>query len=548
MQFVSSYWIHLLTTIAVSALLARSIGLVTGRLGIISLCQLSFAAIGGWVVSWVSANNPSISFILLVFIAAASTFLVGFIIGAATQHIRGVELAVVTLGFATAIDLLFKRQGFPGASTGSSFIPNAPFNDPQIFFLLSWIFLLTASLLLTLFNKTNLGLGIAAIKSSERAAAALGINVGMSKSFGFAVGATISGSAGAFMAGQYGLLSNELFTPLASMIVLATAVLTGASILSGALLAGAFAVLVPEALRRLGLPLDLTGALFAIGAFDVLRRGQGGIAEQLQAKLQNHKFKDAVKTCELKLGSPAKQKSAENNNVSDALFIRNLSVAFSKNQILKEVNLTVSTTGVHALIGPNGAGKTTLIDAVTGFVGSPDGNMFLGAQKLSKMSVRQRSNFGLKRTFQHTKAIDALTIEEYLKLTGEAKNPHKAKIVQEFFNLPNQKLPIRLLDGASKRILEIAGTLINEPKIILLDEPAAGLNEEDSLILAKKIQQIPQMFGCGILIVEHNINFVKFAATEVTVLDGGQVIAHGDTSETLENENVIQAYLGSGIE
>lgn len=575
------YWVYLLSTVAIGALIARGLGVVTNRAGLIVLCQMSFAAIGGWVVSWLALEAPGIPFPLLVLMGGAAAAPVGLVLGIATARIRGVELAVVTLGFAAALDLVLRQGAFPGVGSGTPVIPTAPFDDPRWFFALCWAILLALQLGLARLGRTAHGLGWAAIRSSERAAAALGVRVGRSKAGAFAVAALFAGVAGGLLAGQYGLLTPDVFSPLTSMVHLATAVLCGASLFAGAVLAGVFAVFIPELLRRVGLPLDVANALLALGAFDVLRRGSGGIAEQLNGRLQDRAFRGARVTCELGPADSSVNGSATSSREAQiftanfgsssrpgvlssaaCLEVSGLSVSYGGNRVLDAVDLTVSPAEVHALIGPNGAGKSTLVDAVTGFVPAYEGRVLFEGRPIDQLGARARAGLGVRRTFQHQRAIEAITVGDYLRLAAgggkrtadsgrtagsdrtDAARSERIAAVNVFLGLPEPRVPIRLMDAGSRRVLEIAGALASGPRLLLLDEPAAGLNDAESLALAERVRRIPAEFGCAVLLIEHDMRFVRAASTRTSVLDDGRLIAAGQTSEVLGEPRVIDAYLG----
>ncbi|MGK0715224.1 branched-chain amino acid ABC transporter ATP-binding protein/permease [Leucobacter sp. W1153] len=561
------YWVYLFSTVAVSAVIARSIGLVTNQSGIITLCQMSFAAIGGWVVSWIALAWPAAPFPLLVLIGGAAAAPIGWLLGAATSRIRGVELAVVTLGFAAALDLVLRQGAFPGVGSGTPVLPSAPFDDPRWFFALAWTLLIMLQLAVAALGRSRHGLGWAAIRTSERAAAALGVRVGLAKASALGVGAGLAGIGGGLLAGQYGLLTPQVFSPLTSMVVLATAVLCGASLLSGAVLAGALAVFMPELLRRIGLPLDLGNAMLAIGAFDVLRRGNGGLAEQFAAKIQGGVFRDARVTCEIGLVPPPGAPHAESpptlEVATESLFtqmsgatgptrpcleVTALTVAYGPNRVLDAVDLTVAQGEVHALIGPNGAGKTTLVDAVTGFLPSYDGSAVLDGDPLEGLSARERARRGLRRTFQHVRSFAALTVDEYLRLAAGRADLATISRVHEFLGLPDGRVPIRLIDSGSRRLLEVAGALAARPHLVLLDEPAAGLGEAERLGLAERVRRIPAEFGCAVLLIEHDMEFVRAASARATVLDDGGVIARGPVAQVLVDPRVEAAYLGQEVE
>ncbi|MGM7667180.1 branched-chain amino acid ABC transporter ATP-binding protein/permease [Microbacterium sp. A93] len=554
------YWVYLLSSVAVSAMIARGVGLVTNRVGIITLCQMSFAAIGGWVVSWLALHWPELPFPLLVVVAGIATAPIGLLLGLATSRIRGVELAVLTLGFAGALDLVLRQWSFPGVGRGVPVLPAAPFDDPRCFFALAWALLIVLQLALWAVGRTPHGLGWRAVGASERAAAALGVRTWWSKATAFGAGALFAGVAGGMLAGQYGLLTTSVFTPLTSMVHLATAVLCGAALFSGALLAGVFAVFVPEALRRVGLPLDVGNALLALGAFDVLRRGTGGIAELLHAKLQDRAFRGVRTTCEPidnrgignavgpgGTGAGGTRTTPPESDVPP-LEIKGMTVVFGGTPALDDVDLVVREAEVLALIGPNGAGKSTLVDGISGFLSDTAGTVRLDGVPLDGTPAHLRARRGIRRTFQHSRGISAATVGDFIRLAAPAAATEHRESVRRYFGLPEVVVPTRLLDVGTRRMLEIAGALAAGPRVLLLDEPAAGLGEAERTSLAARLRGIPARFGCSVLLVEHDMEFVRAAAERLAVLEAGRIIASGSDSgsvvDTMALPQVIDAYLG----
>lgn len=548
-QLLPIYWVYLLATVAVTAIIARGVGLVTDQAGIITLCQMSFAAIGGWVVSGLALVWPGAPFPLLVVAGGLAAAPVGYGIGIATARVRGVELAIVTLGFAAALDLVLRQGGFPGVGSGTPVIPSAPFGEPRAFFALAWGALLLLQGALLALRRTRLGLGWEAVRSSERFAASLGVRVGRSKAAAFGAGALLAGVAGGLLAGQYGLLTTSVFTPLTSMMQLVTAVLCGASLFGGAVLAGAFGVFVPEALRRLGIPIDVGNALLAIGAFDVLRRGRGGIANRARAWADDRRYAGARRACRIP-GTGGERRDTAGPAAGGAaiprLDVSGLTVSYGGAPVLDRVSLRIAAGEVHALIGPNGAGKSTLVDAVTGYLERAEGEVRLDGDRVDGLPVRERATRGLRRTFQHSPAIDGLTVGGLLHLAaaGGAGGRARIRAVSEYFGLPDEDVPIRLVDAGSRRVLDVAAALAAAPRLLLLDEPAAGLAERESAALAARVRGIPAAFDCAVLLIEHDMAFVQAAATRATVLDDGRVIARGDVREALADERVVAAYLG----
>lgn len=538
-----AYWVYLLTTVAISALIARSIGLLTNQAGIITLCQMSFAAIGGWVASWFALSWPTVPFPLIVLIGGVVTAPIGLLIGGATARIRGVELAVVTLGFATALDLVMRQGSFPSVRAGTPVIPAAPFDDPRWFFALAWISLTLLQIGLAALNRTSHGLGWTAIRLSERGAAALGVRVAAAKATAFGIGALFAGVAGGLLAGQYGLLTTEVFRPLTSMVHLATAVLCGAGLFGGAVLAGVVGVFGPEVLRRLGLPLDVAHGLLALGAIDVLRRGRGGLVEQLDAHMHERAFRNTRTSCDI---SPMPSSGVGRAALPAPVFeVVGLTVDLGGHRVLDAVDLAIDHEGVHALIGPNGAGKSTFIDAVSGFLPNYGGKILLDGESVDGRAAHERARLGIRRTFQQGQGIDAVTVDEYLRLAGAEAGMIAA--AREFLGLPDGNVPIRLMDIGSQRTLDIAAALASKPRVVLLDEPGAGLGEAERIALATRVRHMPAVFGVAVLLIEHDMSFVREASAHVTVLDDGRVISTGPVSAVLNDPPVIGAYLGKEI-
>jgi branched-chain amino acid transport system permease protein len=542
------YWVYIMSAGLISALIARSVGFVTIQAGLISLCQMSFAAIGGWVVSWLALNLPGVPFPLLVIAGGLVVVPAGWVLGLVTTRIRGVELAVVTLGLAAGLDLVLRQGSFPGVATGTPVSPAPPFDDPRWFFLFAVTLVLLLQAGVMVLTRSRVTFGWATMKVSEKSAAAMGLKVHVLKASAFAIGALFSGLAGGLLAAQYGLLTTAVFSPMASVSYLATAVLCGASFFGGAVLAGLVTVLVPELLGRLGLPLDVATGLLALGAFDVLRRGNGGLIEQLNNRVIDRRLRDAQRSCSPASAAATSHAAAPTHlpeSLNDVILeTRNLAVSFGQHRVLDSIDLAVHSGEVHALIGPNGAGKTILIDAVTGFLSGYEGTVLLEGDAIDGLRAHQRALRGVRRTFQQSKSVEALTVDEFLSVCAGSSHRDRVDKIRDFFGLPDGAIPIRLLDAGSRRVLDVAGAVASGPRVVLLDEPASGLPEQESRSLAQRVREIPATFGCAVLLVEHDIEFVTHAASRVTAMQEGRVIQSGTVKDVLAHPAVISSFLG----
>ncbi|HLS01428.1 MAG TPA: ATP-binding cassette domain-containing protein, partial [Beutenbergiaceae bacterium] len=322
------------------------------------------------------------------------------------------------------------------------------------------------------------------------------------------------------------------FSPLVSVTYVVTAVLCGASLGSGALLAGVATVFIPEVLQRVGLPVDLSTALLALGAFDVLRRGRGGIAEQLRDHLERRNHSSPPTSLNPQLPHAA---SHTQDHRGPGLEIANLRVQFGKEPALDGVRLAVGPGEVHAMVGANGAGKTSFIDAVSGFLPQATGSIMVEGRPLETLLAHQRATAGIRRTFQHTRAIDELTIRQYLRL-ARARGPRTTTDLDLYavFSLPEPTTRITTLTLSQRRVVEVAAVFAAQPQVALLDEPAAGLSELEKAALASVIRNAPGLFGCSVLLIEHDPDFIRDCGAQVWTLSEGKIIDQAPNTQQPE--------------
>ena len=240
-------------------------------------------------------------------------------------------------------------------------------------------------------------------------------------------------------------------------------------------------------------------------------------------------------------------KSADDPGRPLALAISNLTVNFGAVRALDDVSLSVPYGEVVGLVGPNGAGKSTLVDATTGFLAAYSGTVQVDGAQIDALPAHKRARI-VRRTFQQDRTIGELTAEGYLRL-GAAPGTTAKQIQEiiEFVGCSNTATPLHSLDVRLRRLLMIGACLTGRPKAILVDEPAAGLSAEESIDLAARLVEIPERFGCGLLVIEHDMELVRLVCTSLVVLDFGKVIASGPTAEVLARADVAAAYLGDDV-
>ncbi len=577
-----SYWIYLTTSATVTALLCLSVGVVFGRAGMAALCPMAFAAIGALTTALANHWRIDLPFPVLLVVAGLVALPVGVVIGLPALRLRGLNLAIVTLGFAVAVDVVTNSVGFPGAQT-LEVIPRPDWaTEDADYFVLCWVVFVGASVALSWYGTRRGGAAWLAVGSSERATAATGLAVPRVKLTAFAVSAFLAGVAGSLLAGQLGQLNATGFGSLQSLTIFTLAVMVGARHPEGAALGGMLAAFLPELLRQVGLPQDLAAVVFAVGAVIGLRSGAGGAAADLRAagrRLLARRARSRVaragsasgpavgamapgpKPAGRDMRAATEQRGADGhpahanaaNGSVPALDARNLRVGYGAVTALDDVSIEVRPGELHALIGPNGAGKSTFIDVVAGFVRpsagrvTVTGRVAIDGQDNTSAPVHVRARAGLRRTFQHERTIGDLTVSSYLRLVAPTATPAEADALLDQFGCPPGDVLLSTVDVGRRRLVEVAGAVLSRPSILLLDEPAAGLDAAESQRLGRLFAGLPAAYGFGVLLIEHDVEMVATISDRVTVLDFGRVIASGPAAQVLRDPVVLAAYVGAEV-
>ena len=242
------------------------------------------------------------------------------------------------------------------------------------------------------------------------------------------------------------------------------------------------------------------------------------------------------------------------------LTINNVTVRFGGHTALNNVSMAVESGKITGLIGPNGAGKTTLFNVISGLQRADEGEVTLNGKTITNKAPYKRARYGLGRTFQRLELFPSLTVEENIRVSGEIRNQWASKerntyIEKSIDEKINEILTLTgLTDSADyhvaeiptgkARLVELARSLMQYPKLILLDEPASGQNDLETAEFGQILQKLTKE-GITIFLVEHDMSLVMSVCDHVHVLDFGSIIADGSTDEIQSNKRVIDAYLGS---
>jgi ABC-type branched-subunit amino acid transport system ATPase component/branched-subunit amino acid ABC-type transport system permease component len=557
----------------ITGVIVLSVIVLTGYAGQLSLAQYALAGVGALTAArLVAAGWP---FEAAAIVAVLLTAAAGAILGLPALRVRGVNLAVVTLGLGSAIEaVLFTTPTYMGSAEGTNVGPQTifgigidPIVQPRNYTIFALVVLVIAAWLLCNVRSGPSGRRLLAVRTNERAAASLGVNVSATKLYAFAVSAGLAGLAGVVLGFQSGyVVTYDDFSPTNSIFLIALAVIGGIGYVTGApiggiLASGGIATIIGNAIfgTNYNQVLVLIGGLAVIVMLlqdpDGVARHISGLAAKLRIteRLRPGRRRGPTMVAPEQL-APARVRPR-------ALEVDGLTVRFGGVAALTDVSVSVQPGEVVGLIGPNGAGKTTLIDAVTGFTKPVAGSIKLDGAAIDRYPAYRRMQAGLSRSFQSLELFDGVTVLDNIRAATDNHTgwdylrdlvmPRKALLpdiawaaLSDFRLQETLDKPPEELSYGTRRLVAIARAVATGPSALLLDEPAAGLDESETAELAVLIRRLADVWGIGILVIEHDMQFVMGICDRVAVLDFGRNIATGTPAEIRGDPKVVAAYLG----
>jgi len=392
------------------------------------------------------------------------------------------------------------------------------------------------------------------VRANERSAAGLGVNVVRVKVVSFAIASFIAGLGGSLLAYRNGTVTFDAYTALGGLTLLSTAYLAGVTSVWGGVLAGILASsgIVFVALDKwvnLGKWFAIISGVGLIITLifnpEGLARGGQALAERIPARwLRRRRSADASADA---VEVPAPE--ALEVVAGEALLgVQELSVRYGNVVAVDSLTIEVPAGRIVGLIGPNGAGKTSAIDGITGFARST-GTVTLSGTDLTGTAPHVRVHRGMARTFQSIELYDDLSVEENVSVAAFAASggERSAAVARALDRLGIAELagrPAGDLSQGERQLVSIARACAAEPRLLLLDEPAAGLDSSESEWLGDRIRAIAAG-GTGVLLVDHDVALVLSVCDHIYVLDFGRLIAEGDPAAIRADRAVAEAYLGS---
>ena len=562
----SSFAQYLATQIVIACLVGVALVMIVGYARVIMLATGAMMAIGAYGSAMLMLHL-GVPYLLTLPVCVLFGLVAGFVLAVPSTRFKGHHLAMATIVFQFLVVIGIREAGdWTGGALGLR-VPTVDVFGISANEDGAWMFVVAIACALAIGSLgvllgARFGKTLKAISDAEVAADAYGVDLVRFKIAAFAISSAYLALAGALLAPGVRVLDPESFGIHLSIVTLGYPIVGGMGSLWGGIIGGGVLRTLPEALRFLGQYQELWVALLAIAVMMINPGGILGIARSLLPASRGQ-VKDVVSAPVHDVRPVAASAPA---SAEDAIRVVAGVKAYDGLIAVDHVDLVVKAGEIHGLIGPNGAGKTTLFNAISGFTPFDSGAIALFGRQVENEPSRRRISHSVTRTFQHVAVFGQLSCLDNViiglgrngvadalaasvgEVAGSAGTRDAArKALDALREVGLEELahePARRLSLGNQRRLEIARAIVSRPRLILLDEPVSGVAEEEEHRIAELLAHLNRQHGITMLLIEHNIAFVRRLAHSMSVMAAGRIIASGEPEQTIARPEVRQQYFG----
>lgn len=569
---LDSYQIHVADVTILFAMLAIGLGIAMGVAGQVNLAQVAMFGIGAYVVA-IETTQHGLGFWVAAVLGVIASVLAGLVIGIPALRVQSHYLGIVTLGLALAFTSWVTNSHMTQGAEGISGVPAPPFfgvdlTDEYLYFYLeAVVFVLSLGWGLFLVH-TRIGRRMRGMRDDSIAVSTLGVNVPVLRLIAFGIASIYGGVAGVLYAGLIHYVSPDSFSIATMFLLLAMVIIGGRQSVIGCVIGAIALSLVREWLTDFSTYAQLGYGAIVVICVVFAPTGLAGLPARV-ARLRRRKDVERASLKPLDLSRLQADLAGETGREGARLTIDDIDKSFRGLKALDGVTLSVDAGQIKGIVGPNGSGKTTLLNIISGLYDADGGSVRLSDHDVTRLGPAALSANGVARTFQNLRLFRDLTVRENILLALDRSSSAAAaayfswfpRVLQEEVRLrarANQlmtefgvadyadEIPGSLPYGVQRRV-ELTRAMATDPRIILLDEPAAGLNGQEVAELSDIVRAVRDS-GVTVVLVEHNMALVMSLCDRVAVLANGKVIADGEPSEVVADADVIEAYLGDAAQ
>jgi len=558
--------------IALFALVGLGFNLLLGYTGLLSFGHGAFFGLAAYAAALFQLHFAPGSFLLAIAFAVALAALSGLVIGFLVLRRRGVYFSLLTLAFtAMAFYIVYRWTSFTGGENGLGGVRRpdvlgVDLDDQTTFYVLIALIVFLAAALIWRVVRSPFGRVLVAIRENEQRALFVGYPVRRYKLIAFVLSTTALGLAGSLSAYLHYFVSADRVHVVFSGEILAMTVIGGMGHFLGPALGALFFILFREILTQYTAAWQFYFGLLFMAFILFSPMGLIGLGERLLAPFRRYAEDLAAMAARVKpLPNPELPPFLKHSNPptpGEALLVcQGIAKRFGGLVAIASADLEVRARRLQALIGPNGAGKTTLFNIISGMYPPDAGAILLQGERVDGLPADRMVARGIARSFQITNLFPGLTVRENLRLGIQATSPGRfdlwraaddhevvndqTRALIEFLGLEGlEPAPVEQLSYGGQRLLEIGVALTAKPRILLLDEPLAGLAAAERERIAGLIRRLAAEMA--VILVEHDIDRVFAFADEITVMSEGKVLVHGSAEAVRSDPEVQRVYLGAG--